>query len=671
NTVPGFVNQNSPEVLKAVEWLKLECGLDDSGAEQAIEYVVTGRTVLGAVPTFDTIIAERFFDEGGGMQLVVHAPFGPRINKAWGLSLRKRFCVSFNFELQAAATDNGINIALAEQHSFPLGDVFHFLHQNTVKEVLQQAALLSPLLETRWRWDANRSLALLRYWNGKKIPLQVQRTRSADLLASVFPDAAACQENVDGPIQVPDHPLLREVMKDIFYEAMDLDGLQEVLRKIHAGEIKCLAVDTPVPSVFSHEILNSNPYSFLDDAPLEERRARAVELRRALPESVLQEVGALDPAAIAEVRADAWPDVRDADELADVLQTLIALPEDFVPPDQRRAGDSWQPFFEQLRASQRATRARVSAHPEERVAPALLPVQSGAQAGAAVLQNGLGAQTPSPATWFWVSAEKAKAFRTIYPEAQFEQELPDVGGDVPQRDDALKAALTGWLTHLGPTTGSALAKLLSLPLAEIDKPLLRIESTGLILRGHFTGKPSTGEQAGSPASAGVALAGVEWSERRLLARIHRLTLGSLRKQIEPVTSATFMRWLLRWQHVAPGTQVRDERGTLEVLRQLQGFEIPASAWERQVLARRIGNYDPKLLDQLCLTGAVGWGRLSPHPATLEESAGNTRRVVPTSVAPITFFVRDDAEWMALPGVRSAHREAEREIKGLSAAGREV
>src|SRR5947207_410083 len=212
NIVPGFVNQKSPEVLNAVEWLKRECGLDDSGAEQVIEYIVTGRAVLGAVPTTKTIIAERFFDEGGGMQLIIHAPFGARINKAWGLALRKRFCVSFNFELQASATDNGLNIALAEQNSFPLSDVFHYLHENTVKEVLQQAALLSPVFETRWRWDANRSLALLRYWNGKKIPLQVQRTRSADLLASVFPDVAACQENVDGPIQVPDHPLVREVI---------------------------------------------------------------------------------------------------------------------------------------------------------------------------------------------------------------------------------------------------------------------------------------------------------------------------------------------------------------------------------------------------------------------------------------------------------------------------
>lgn len=657
NTVPGFVNQKSPEVLNAVEWLKRECGLDDSGAEQAIEYVVTGRTVLGAVPTIKTVIAERFFDEGGGMQLVIHAPFGARINKAWGLSLRKRFCVSFNFELQASATDNGLNISLAEQHSFPLADVFQFLHENTVKEVLQQAALLSPLLETRWRWDANRSLALLRYWNGKKIPLQVQRTRSADLLASVFPDAAACQENVDGPIQVPDHPLIREVMKDIFHEALDLDGLKQVLRQINSGEIKCIAVDTPVPSVFSHEILNANPYAFLDDAPLEERRARAVEMRRVLPESVLQEVGALDPAAIEQVRADAWPDVRDADEIADVLLTLVAVPESFTTEDteehrksterfesQITQSRNWEGFFERLRESNRATRTMTKT-PEG--APAV------------------------PGLNFWVSAEKAKTFKAIYPDAQFEHQLPEIESAPPSREDALKAMLTGWLTHLGPVTASQLAELLHLPLKDVENTLLRIESTGLILRGNFTRSTVQTEKVGSPASAVVALAGVEWCERRLLARIHRLTLGSLRKQIEPTTAAVFVRWLFRWQHVAPGAQTRDERGALEALRQLQGFEIPASAWERQILARRVSNYDPKFLDQLCLTGAVGWGRLSPHPALLDDSSGGPRRVVPTTVAPITFFVRDDAEWMALPNIRSAHYELENQAKGLSPGAREV
>jgi ATP-dependent Lhr-like helicase len=484
----------------------------------------------------------------------------------------------------------------------------------------------------------------LRYWNGKKIPLQIQRTRSADLLASVFPDVAQCQENADGPIVVPDHPLLREVMKDIFQEALDLEGLKDVLRKIHSGEIKCIAVDTPVPSVFSHEILNSNPYAYLDDAPLEERRARAVEMRRTLPESVLQEVGALDPAAIAEVRADAWPDVRDADELADTLHTLMALPENFVPPDGRLPAEAWLGFFESLRQSNRATRARI-------------PGVVSAQPGAAAVHDASGAQAPLPASHtFWVSAEKAKAFAAIYPAAEFEDQLPEIDNATPSADDALKAMVTGWLAHLGPTTAAALSVLLNVPIAEIDKTLLRIETTGLILRGKFD-KTLGGE--------------TQWSERRLLARIHRLTLGTLRKQIEPVTSATFMRWLLRWQHVSPGSQARAEHGTLQVLRQLQGFEIPASAWERQVLARRISNYDPALLDQLCLTGAVGWGRLTPHPAMLEDSSGSGRRVVPTSVAPITFFVRDEAEWMALPSVRSAHRDAEQEVRGLGPGARDV
>jgi ATP-dependent Lhr-like helicase len=488
-------------------------------------------------------------------------------------------------------------------------------------------------------------LALLRYWNGKKIPLQVQRTRSADLLASVFPDVAQCQENADGPIVVPDHPLLREVMKDIFQEALDLEGLKDVLRKMRSGEIKCIAVDTPVPSVFSHEILNSNPYAYLDDAPLEERRARAVEMRRTLPESVLQEVGALDPAAIAEVRADAWPDVRDADELADTLHTLIAVPENFIPPDGRSPAEAWRGYFESLRQSNRATRVRIQ---EVAYSPG---------EGACDPKSSSTAAAPGCAeTFFWVSAEKAKAFSPIYSGAQFEDRLPPVEGETPSQEDALKAMVTGWLTHLGPMTASALAALLHLPVAEIDKTLVRIETTGLILRGAFD--KTLGEDT-------------QWCERRLLARIHRLTLGTLRKQIEPVTSAMFMRWLLRWQHVAPGTQARSEHGTLQVLRQLQGFEIPASAWERHILARRINNYDPQVLDQLCLTGAVGWGRLTPHPAMLEDSSGGGRRVVPTSVAPITFFVRDEAEWMALPSVKSAHRDAEQEVRGLGAGAREV
>src|SRR5882762_7364837 len=343
--------QLTTDANAALNWLKLECGLDDAGAEQAVEYVVTGRAILGAVPTQTTVIAERFFDESGGMQLVIHAPFGGRINKAWGLALRKRFCRSFNFELQAAATDNGLNISLSEQHSFPLADVFHFLHPNSARSVLEQAVLTSPLFTTRWRWDAGRALALLRFRGGKKVPPNIQRMRADDLLAAVFPEQQACPENLaPGDINIPNHPLIREVMKDVLTEAMDIEGLERVLRGIAAGEIKCLAVDTPVASQFSHEILNANPYAYLDDAPLEERRARAVEMRRALPDSVLEEIGQLDPAAIAEVRDEAWPDVRDAEELHDALLTLIAFP---APPESA-ANEASNPLREKLQQSRAA-----------------------------------------------------------------------------------------------------------------------------------------------------------------------------------------------------------------------------------------------------------------------------------------------------------------------------
>ena len=639
--------RNLPVVSEVVSWLGEQCGLDTAGAEQLIQYILEGRAVLGDVPTQATIIAERFFDEGGGMQLVIHAPFGGRINKAWGLALRKRFCRGFNFELQAAATDNGLNIALAEQHSFPLGDVFHFLHSETMAPILEQAALDAPIFQTRWRWDATRALALLRFQGGKKVPPQIQRMRSDDLLASVFPDVAACQENIEGDIKIPDHPLVAEVMKDVLTEAMDIDGLRDVLRGIEEGRIRCVAVDTPVPSQFSHEILNANPYAYLDDAPLEERRARAVEMRRVLPAAVLEEVGALDPAAIEQVQAEAWPDVRDADELHDVLHTFVVMPaETRSQVSGLRSQESsqllavgsqlrnpqltavWSNFFERLQAERRAFVADV-------------PTESGTRR-------------------FWVAAERADIFAALHPtdisagggaRATQADETAALASKGVDRDEALLAAVRGWMEHLGPTTASELGELLGLPASEIDKALLRIEASGAILRGKFrTGRRASLGLDGSETRPHTGTSETEWCERRLLARIHRLTVATLRKQIEPVTAAQFMNWLLRWQHIAPGTQVRGEHGTLEVLRQLQGFEIPASAWERYVLARRIAGYDPAHLDQLCLAGAVGWGRLSPHPATVDTGGNNgdperRRRVIPTRVAPIAFFVREDADWM--------------------------
>jgi ATP-dependent Lhr-like helicase len=619
--------RSSAGFREAVAWLQGECGLDVTGAEQVVEYIIAGRAGLGAVPTQKTIIAERFFDESGGMQLVIHAPFGGRINKAWGLALRKRFCRSFNLELQAAATDDGINISLTDQHSFPLADVFRFLHPASVAQVLQQAVLTSPIFTARWRWNSSRALMLLRWQGGKKVPPQIQRMRADDLLASVFPDAAACQENVAGEMRIPEHPLVREVMKDALTEAMDIEGLKEVLDDISRGEIQCVAIDTPMASQFSHEIINANPYAYLDDAPLEERRARAVEMRRVLPDAVVSEIGRLDPAAVAEVREQAWPDVCNADELDDVLQTLVALPENFVTAVQQNAPEAiqtavrdslstWKEFFEQLIAQGRSTRAWVS-------------------------DRG-----------YWVTAENVKTLAQLFPIVHFDTNLAKFAAASTSKEDALLGLVAGWMQHAGPVTVPALADLIGLPASETEAAMLRLEGSGAVLRGRFT------EQAPEVA---------EWCDRRLLARIHRLTLGRLRKEIEPVTAAQFIRWLLRWQHLAPGTQLAGDRGTLEVLQQLQGYEAPASAWEREILARRIKNYNGAVLDQLCLNGTIGWGRLSPHPAFLREAADRNYRVIPTKVAPVTFFLRDNVEW-----IFAEHRAAvSAELRALSSDASQV
>ena len=591
STQSSLLEANSHQ-LSAISWLKRECALDQRGAQQAIEYVLTGKAVLGVVPTQETIVAERFFDESGGMQLVIHAPFGGRINKAWGLALRKRFCVTFDFELQAAATDNGLVISLGEKHSFPLESVFGYLHSNSLREVLIQAVLLAPMFATRWRWNASRSLALLRFSNGKKVPPQIQRMKAEDLLASVFPDAIACQENLTGARaarQIPDHPLVQETIRDCLTEAMDVDGLTEILRRIESGAIRCVAIDTPAPSVFSHEILNANPYAFLDDAPLEERRSRAVEMRRTLPPDLLGEIGALDPTAIAEVALGSWPVVRDADELHDALLTLV-----WVPDSEALA---WTTFFPTLVESQRA-----------------VPLTSHAS------------RLTSHEVVGWVATENRERV----------ERLLTIGDDA-----TLDAVVRGWMESIGPTTTGELAQRLSLPVEGIEAAMIRLEAQGQVLRGQF--RPISALSPRHSALSGVGTP--EWCHRRLLARIHRLTIGMLRKEVEPVTASDFMRFLMQWQHVAPGSRQHGEAGLQQVIGQLAGFEAAASAWEPQLLRLRMAKYEPALLDRLCLSGSISWGRLSPHPRFSQAGETDRRRIVPTSLAPISFFPRDDGEWL--------------------------
>jgi ATP-dependent Lhr-like helicase len=585
DVLPGYVHSADPAVAACASSLFDDCGLDEPAALALINYVAAGRAVLGCVPSTDTLVAERFFDEGGGMQLILHAPFGARINRAWGLALRKRFCRGFNFELQAAATDNGLNISLAEQHSFPLSDVFQFLTTQTVTELLEQASLASPIFKTRWRWAAGRSLQLLRFQKGKRVPPQIQRTRSDDLLASVFPQAAACFENIEGDIQIPDHALVREVMKDVLGEAMDLVGLTDILARIADGRMRCVAVDTTTPSPFSHELLNGAKYTFLDDAPLEERRARAISMRRSVPDSVLGEAGRLDPAAIHSVREQAWPDLRDEHELHDALCAMVIFPADILAAQP--AAHHWPEFFSRLAQHNRAH---------------------------AIEKDG---------RTFWHAAERAEMVHDIF----------DRGNP-----DAIVKTVQGWLPVLGPVTASALSKLLALDAAKIAQALVLIESSGAILRGVFEGATSV---------APLPLEDVEFCERHLLQRIHRRTLNALRREIQPVTAAQFMEWLAEWQHTTPRTQLSGESGVLEAVRLLAGFEAPAISWERELLPQRVANYDPRWLDQLCLAGVIGWGRFSPHPALTAEraSAGAPRAIVPSSMAPITLFLRDECEWM--------------------------
>jgi ATP-dependent Lhr-like helicase len=577
------------EPSAAVAFLKSECGLDRLGAEQAELYVRAGAAALSCLPSSDCVVAERFFDESGGMQLVLHAPFGARINRAWGLALRKRFCRSFNLELQAAATDNGIVISLSDQHSFPLDAVFEFLNPATVKDILTQALLQSPIFTARWRWNATRALAVLRFSGGRRVPPPIQRMRSDDLLASVFPDQAACGENLLGDIRVPDHPLVEETLRDGLHEAMDLDALISLLEAITRGEVRSHAVDTAEPSPFSHEILNANPYAYLDDAPLEERRARAVQMRRSLgPESA--EIGMLDPDAIKEIADESWPVVRDRDELHDALMTLIVIP----------SAPEWTDFFNQLQSDGRAAELHV--------------------------KN----------TLLWVPAERLGLARIAYPEANpipqtaaFDRTLP------PDRGSAIRDIVCGWLESIGPTTASDLAAGLTVPGELVDQALLRLEGEGQVLRGKFTEQATKGNE-------------LEWCNRRVLARIHRRTLGRLRREIQPVSAADFVRFLFRWQHVSPHTQLHGTAGTLEILRQLQGYEISAAAWEREILSRRIADYKPAFLDELCFGGHAMWGRLSRHPALRgagDQSPELRRRIRPTRVAPVSIFLRDDAEAM--------------------------
>jgi ATP-dependent helicase Lhr and Lhr-like helicase len=599
-------------IASVTEWFARETGAGADAAEQAIAYLADGWRALGVMPSQTTLVLERFFDEAGGMQLVLHAPFGSRVNKAWGLALRKRFCRQFNFELQAAATEDGLMLSLGPQHSFPLSDVFRYLHPETTRDVLVQAFLDAPVFETRWRWNATLSLAVPRTRGAKKLAPQVQRMLAADLLASVFPDAAACLENIPGDREIPDHPLVNQTVRDCLEEAMDLESLRAVLARIHRGELQLVARDTPEPSVFAHEILNAKPYAFLDDAPLEERRSLAVQTRRGTDTSDADALGALDPAAIERVREEVRPDPANPDELHDILMTDGFL----VEAEIASAG------VELLKALARERRA--------------CAVRLG--------------------DTIWIAAERLPELRAIHPGAILEPAIDPPASRIRHWDRAaaIIELLRGRLCLLGPTTAVDLAGSLGIGVNDADAALLALESEGVVLRGRFTRaasseqRPFDGAQRRPEPVEGRAA--IEWCDRALLARIHRYTLNRLRAEIEPVSPADFMRFLFKWQHVDPTDRLTGIDGLREVLAALDGFELAGSAWERAVLPARVEGYEPSMLDMLCLAGEVGWARLSPRAPELTEPV----RLAPGT--PVALFLREHAEaWQALRTASDAPR----------------
>ncbi len=604
----------------AVHWLKKETSASREAAEQLVEYTATQRTAIGLLPTQDRVIFERFFDETGGMQLVVHAPFGAAINRAWGLAMRKRFCRSFDFELQATADDEGFILSLGPQHSFPIESLFPMLTPQNARSLLEQAILTIPMFQVRWRWNVTRALLVMRMQNGRKVPPAFQRFRADDLLTAVFPKLTGCQEEHTGDHELPDHPLTQQTMEDCLREALDIDGLLVVLERIQKGEIQLIARDTREPSPFSHELLNANPYAFLDGGEAQERRARAVATRRSMSVDDVGDLALLDTDAIRRVRNEARPMIRDEDELHDVLLGRIVLPLG-TPETEMKTGSaddladhiaeaSWQRWFQNLADVGRATTLTL---PDDRTA--------------------------------WVAAERLPAALAAFPESIVAPAI-EVPLSVQQKwaaSEARTAIIRGLVEVSGPTTAAEIAALYTFTESQTAASLEALEGEGIVLRGQF--RPETTKQkreAERQDSGSNINTMVEWCHRRLLARIHRLTIRGLREQIEPVDIATYFRFLTRHQGFHGSNLRSGPNGLFEVLQILQGLDLPAICWERDVLAARLQNYSPTWMDELSLTGEVGWGRLFPPKPSLRRSRPMKSL---TRNAPVSLWLRDDLSWL--------------------------
>ncbi|MFM8253571.1 MAG: DEAD/DEAH box helicase [Planctomycetota bacterium] len=583
----------------AVQELIEQCGADEWAAEQAVRYVRAQHAALGTVPTGQEIVFERFFDESGGMQLVIHSPYGHRINRAWGLALRKRFCRSFDFELQAAATDNGILLSVGPQHSFPIEQLFQMLTPANGRELLEQAVLAQPIFPLRWRWNISRALAVPRFQSGQKVPFHIQRFRSDDLLAAVFPATVGCLENHHGDIEIPDHVLVRQTMDDCLHEALDVDRWLDVLRARQAGQVNFSAYDTREPSPFSHELINANPYAFLDGADLEERRTRAVSTRRTLAPDDLRDLSRLDPVAIEQVVAEAWPVVRSADELHDALYQAVLLRE--------HECREWSGWLQELADQGRA-----------------------AQIGLSDLDR------------FWIAAERWPIARVLFPAAACEPalQLPPSLERTYEAHEAWAEVLRGRVPLVGPATTQTLATLTGLDVDHAQVALEKLEADGLVLRGRFL-ESDAPVDLGDQELVPTKTANLQWCDRRLLARIHRLTLDGLRRRISPVTPSDFWRFLQRHQRLGTGHPA-SVQGVRDALAQLEGCELPGGAWEQLVLAPRVASYEPRWLDELFLAGEVTWGRLRPPRRDETDEPGFAAL---TRTMPISLTLREHLPWL--------------------------
>ena len=608
---------NTATLAATTQWLSDTLRLSPMAAEQITTYLAAAKGVLGLIPSQTQLVLERFFDETGGMQLIIHSPYGGRINRAWGLSLRKRFCRKFNFELQAAATEDAIVLSLGETHSFPLAEVGHYLHSSTVREVLIQALLAAPLFTARWRWNATIALAIKRFRGGRKNPAPWQRMDAEDLMAVIFPDQIACAENLAGDREVPDHPLVKQTIDDSLHQAMDIDGLITLLTALEQGKIHLISRDLPHPSPLAQEILNAKPYAFLDDAPLEERRTQAVLGRRWLDPTQAADFGKLDAAAIHQVQQEAWPTVDNADELHDALMLLGMI----TAQEGQHAG--WQPHFERLIAAQRGTCLRVMPDIAQ----------------------------PEFSLTLWVAAESLPLLCALYPAALLSPPITapaEFAARSWHAEQALVELLRGRLQGLGPVTATTLALSLGITTIAIDTALLVLESEGFALRGQFT--PDSHE--------------LEWCERRLLARIHRYTIKTLRAAIEPLTAADFMRFLCDWQGLTRDPRLEGPAALAAIVEQLEGFEAAATAWEKDILPSRLQAYDPQWLDNLCLTGRALWLRLTP-PKT---AANKDSYAAPVRSTPITLLTRQHfMHWRNLTTVKQTREPATLSAKAQAVA----